>query len=135
MSTIKRGDTVAITESCMSVDDFENPKLYKDAEAVAVLLTRIILLEPGTIQSHPDAGVGIMSKFRFSTEGSASELRARIQEQIETFLPRFRGAKINVQEKDGEFHITAEIDDTLYGIYYNINTHKISYAYTNLSNL
>ena len=31
---------VAITESCMSVDDFENPKLFKDAEAVAVLLTR-----------------------------------------------------------------------------------------------
>lgn len=126
---------VAITESCMSVDDFENPKLFKDAEAVAVLLTRLILLEPGTIQSHPDAGVGIMSKFRYSFEGAASELKARIQEQIETYMPRFRGAKIDVQEKDGEFRITAEIDDTLYGIYYNINTHNISQTYTNLSNL
>lgn len=126
---------MAITEASMSVDDFESPKMFKDAEATAVLLTRLILLEPGTIQSHPDAGVGIMSRFRFSTENSASELKSRIQDQIETYLPKFRGAKIDVKEKDGQFNITAEIDDTLYGIYYDINTHNISQTYTNLSNL
>lgn len=126
---------MAITEFGFSVDDFQDPKLYKDAEAVATLLTRIILLEPGTIQSHPDAGVGIMSKFRYSVEGSASDLQAEIQRQVEKYLPQFQGAKFNVTQKDGAFIITAEIDDTLYGIYYDVNTSNISTKYTKLSNL
>ena len=52
---------MAITEFSFSVDDFENPKTYKDAEAIATLLVRLLILEPGTFQSHPDMGVGLYS--------------------------------------------------------------------------
>ena len=126
---------MAITEFAFSVDDFKNPKIYKDAEAVATLLTRLLLLEPGTIQSHPDAGVGIMSRYRFSVEGSASELQADFQRQIEKYLPQFQGARVTVREQNKTFIIAAEIDDTLYGIYYDTNTSNISTSYNKLADL
>ena len=126
---------MAITEFAFSVDDFKNPKIYKDAEAVATLLTRLLLLEPGTIQSHPDVGVGIMSRYRFSVEGSASELQADFQRQIEKYLPQFQGARVTVREQNKTFIIAAEIDDTLYGIYYDTNTSNISTSYNKLADL
>lgn len=126
---------MAITEFSFSIDDFKNPKVYKDAEAVSVLLTRLLLLEPGTIQSHPEAGVGLISKYRFGVEGVASELQAEFQKQVETYLPQLQGARISVREKDKTLMIAAEIDDTLYGIYYDTNTSEIKSDYTSLSNL
>lgn len=126
---------MAITEFSFSVDDFQNPKVYKDAEAVSTLLVRLLLLEPGTIQSHPEAGVGLISRYRFGVEGIAAELQADFQKQIETFLPQLQGARITVREKDKTLMITAEVDDTLYGIYYDTNTSAIKSDYTSLSNL
>lgn len=126
---------MGISEFAFSVDDFKNPKIFKDAEAVATLLTRLLLLEPGTLQSHPEAGVGLVSKYRFSVEGVASELEADFRKQIETYLPQLQGAKIKVKEKNKTLMITAEIDDTLYGFYYDTNTSKVQTDYTSLSNL
>ncbi len=126
---------MAITEFAFSIDDFKNPKVFKNAEAIAVLLTRLLLLEPGTIQSHPEAGVGLISRYRFGVEGIASELEADFQKQVETYLPQLQGARINVKEKEKTLMITAEVDDTLYGIYYDINTSEIKTDYTSLSNL
>lgn len=126
---------MAITEFSFSVDDFQNPKVYKDAEAVSTLLVRLLLLEPGTIQSHPEAGVGLISRYRFGVEGIAAELQADFQKQVETFLPQLQGARITVKEKDKTLMITAEVDDTLYGIYYDTNTSTVQSNYTSLSNL
>lgn len=126
---------MSITEFSFSVDDFENPKTYKDAKAIMILLTRLLLLEPGTIQSHPDAGVGLYSKYKLATEGTASELQSRYQKQIETYLPQFQGAKVSAKDSKGSLMITVEIDDTLYGIYYDVNTSTIQEQYTRLSEL
>lgn len=126
---------MSITEFAFSVDDFENPKKYKDAEAVSTLLIRLLLLEPGTIQSHPDAGVGINSRYRFSVEGAAAELQSDFEKQIETYLPQFQGAKVSVIEKDKTFKIGVKIDGTLYGIYYEVNTSNIKTDYTKLTDL
>jgi hypothetical protein len=126
---------MAITEFTFSVDDFESPKEYKDAKAIMLLLTRLLLLEPGTIQSHPDAGVGLHSKYRFAVEGSASDLEADFRRQIEKYLPQFQGAKVNCKESNGTLQIVVEIDDTLYGIYYDVNTSELKSGYTKLTDL
>lgn len=126
---------MAIHEFTFSVDDFMQPKVVKDAEAVQVLLTRLLLLEPGTFQSHPDMGVGLISRFRYGVEGTASKLQSEFQRQIEKYLPQFQGARVAVQEGDGTLFISAEIDDTLYGIYYEINTSKVTTKHTKLANL
>lgn len=129
------GDSLAISEFSFSVDDFQDPKTYKDPEAISVLLTRLLLLEPGTIQSHPDAGVGLYSRYAYSVEGSANSLEADYQKQIETYLPRFQGARVNVTEKDGMFNIAVEIDGTLYGIYYDSSKSTVVSNYAKITNL
>jgi hypothetical protein len=126
---------LSISEFGFSVDEFKNPKVYKNIEAVGTLLVRLLLLEPGTIQSHPDAGVGLMSRFRYSVEGSASKLQSEYQKQIETYLPQLQGVKISVIEKDKMFIIGVEINDSLYGISFDRDKLEITTNYTTLSNL
>lgn len=125
-----------IYEHSFSVDDFENPKVYKNSEAMAVLLTRLLLLEPGTIQSHPEMGVGLISKYRYSVEGAASKLKADFEAQIEAFLPDyFQGVTINVTQKGHTFLITAEIDGSIYGISYDSSTSQIESKFAKLSDM
>ena len=126
---------MAVTEFSFSYDEFKNPKKYKDSEAIATMLTRLLLLEPGTIQSHPDMGVGLVSKYKYSMEGTESELKRDFERQIEKYLPQFRGVKVGVKIKNGTFMISTEIDKTLYGIYYNVSTDDIKSGYTRLSDL
>lgn len=126
---------MAITEFSFSVDDFQNPKVYKDAEAISTLLVRLLLLEPGTFQSHPEMGIGLISKYRFGVEGVAQELQSNFQSQIETYLPQFQGARVSCREKEGVLMIAAEIDNTLYGIYFDSSTNNIKTDYARLSNL
>jgi hypothetical protein len=126
---------LSISEFGFSVDEFKNPKVYKNIEAVGTLLVRLLLLEPGAIQSHPDAGVGLMSRFRYSVEGSASKLQSEYQKQIETYLPQLQGVKISVIEKDRMFIIGVEINDSLYGISFDRDKLEITTNYTTLSNL
>lgn len=126
---------MAMQEFSFSVDDFQNPKVLKDGKAITTLLVRLLLLEPGTIQSHPEAGVGLISRYRFSQEGIASELQAEFQKQLELYFPQFQGVRINVIEKEGAIIISAEIDDKIYGIYFDKTTSEIKSTYTNLDKL
>mgnify|MGYP003297648320 CR=1 FL=1 len=126
---------MAFNEFTLSVDELQNPKVLKDSEAIGTLLARLLLLEPGTIQSHPNMGVGLISKYRFGVEGVAAELQSDFQSQIEQYLPQFQGAKVSVKEKDKTLMIGVEIDSTLYAVYYDEDTKNIQTGYTSLSNL
>lgn len=44
-------------------------------------------MEKGTIQSHPDMGVGIRSRYRFADTNKLSMLKYDIKSQIESYLP------------------------------------------------
>ena len=124
-----------VTEFGFSVDDFNNPKLYKNAEAISTLLVRLLLLEPGTYQSHPKMGVGLYSNYRYSVQGNASKLRDHFQQQIEEYLPQFRGVRVEVVEKNKTYYILAEIDSIIYNIYYDIEKASVSADIKRLSDL
>lgn len=126
---------MAVNEFSFSVDDFQNPKVTKDAEAIMTVLTRLLLLEPGTIQSHPDMGVGLYSKYAFGVEGVETELQSDFQRQIEKYLPQFQGVRIGVARKEKALFISAEIDKVLYGIYYDIENKNVTSKYSRLSEL
>ena len=126
---------MAVTEFAFSVDDFKNPKSFKNPEAVSTLLIRLLLLEPGTLQSHPEAGLGLYSRYSYSTEGTALKLQGEYQSQIERFLPQFQGARVTVKEKNKTFRISVEIDNTMYAISYDIDTKDIKSNYVKVSDL
>jgi hypothetical protein len=116
---------MSISEYAFSVDDFKNPKVFKDAEAVMTLIVRLLLLEPGTIQSHPHMGVGIISRYRYSVAGSSKQLQSDIYRQIEKYVPQLQGTRVNVSEQDGKFYIAVEFENILYGVSFDKSTAEI----------
>ena len=77
------------TEPLLSVDKYYKPLVAKDENYATLLLVRLILLEPGTFQTHPDCGVGLVSKFRYATDVDMVELQKRIKDQIMLYLPQY----------------------------------------------
>lgn len=125
-----------ITEHSMSVDDFLTPKVYENVEAVMKLLTRLLILEPGTLRSHPDAGVGLYSKYAYSAdENVAAKLQDSFQKQIQVYLPTLQGAQVSVRQREQYLLISVEFNSILYGIMYNTTEGKLDTTYTKLSDL
>lgn len=126
---------LGITEFAFAVDDFQNPKVFKDGEAICTLLVRLLLLEPGLIQSHPDMGIGLMSRYRYSVEGSASQLQNDLQKQIDKYLPQIQGTKVSVTEKDSKYLIAAEFESVLYGVSFDQTSGEIQTNTASLADL
>lgn len=126
-----------IKDYSLSINNFNEPKVYEKANALMMLLTRLILLEPGLFQSHPDMGVGLISRYRYKVDdGSlASELRSRIQSQIDTYLPFLTGVQIAVSIKNKAFAISITIDSLIFGVLYNTESNTITTDYTTIAEL
>ena len=100
-------------EYCISVYNFKRPLVYKNQQAIAVLLTRLILLNPGSDPLHPDMGVGITS-YRFIL-GKTEDLERRVKEQISTYLPCFSSPKVEIKVTEDKLcNIEITIDDVMY---------------------
>lgn len=82
------------TEPLLSVDKYYRPLVAKGDNYATLLLVRLILCEPGTFQTHPDLGVGLVSKFRYASDVDMEVLQNRIQEQIQKYLPMFTLVKV-----------------------------------------
>lgn len=100
----------------MSIDSFEKPKELKNENAVYMLLIRLMLLTPGTIQSHPGMGVGIVTKWRYCDVDRLGELKSEISNQISTYLPKLRLSEVNLKVKQNTKDLIIEIkaDGVLY---------------------
>jgi hypothetical protein len=127
--------TISIHEFSLSVNSFNEPLTYEDAEAVMILLTRLLLLDPGTIQSHPEMGVGLTTKFRYGLDGSEILLQTTFREQIDKYLPDFQAAEIRVQLVDHSYRIYATLDNYLFSFMYDIDTNTLSNKFTSLASL
>ena len=88
------------TEPLLSVDKYYKPLVAKDENYATLLLVRLILLEPGTFQTQPDCGVGLVSKFRYATDVDMIELQKRIKDQIMLYLPQY--SLVNVKCELGD---------------------------------
>lgn len=86
-----------LDEPLMTINKFYKPVVLTGTDAAVMQIIRLILLEPGTIQTHPDCGVGIISKFRYSTEVDVKELENRIASQINTYLPMYTMVQVAVE--------------------------------------
>lgn len=82
MSTTKK------KEYFISLDKFNRPAEVTGEKAEAVLLARLILMNPGSNPLHPSMGIGIKQRYRFSMD-KLPELQKEIQEQMNQYLPEF----------------------------------------------
>lgn len=100
-------------EYTFSVNSFKEPIVKKEQRAIALLLVRLILLNPGSDPLHPDMGVGIQ-RYRY-TMNTLPELKKRVEEQINTYLPMFSSAKVElVLTPDKMCNIEISFNDTIY---------------------
>ena len=109
-------------ESTMTVNSFNEPLDYKNRDAIALLLLRLLLLEPGTNNSHPEMGVGIVSKYRFSMDDDLEELKTDIKNQIATYLPEFIVHNVDLVLKNKILYITIQVNEEYYAFELNEQT-------------
>lgn len=111
-------------EYLLSTNIFKEPTVITGNDAIATLLTRLILLEPGTDPIRPTMGVGIVSKFRYMTIDRKAELEDTITKQIATFLPHLQCVGIEIVfNEDKTVDIKITIDGTIY--VYDSSSHDI----------
>lgn len=106
---------MALNEYLLSVDKYNNPAVKTDKDAIFYLLIRLIMLNPGTIESHPDMGVGLIKNWRYSDMSQIPQLEAEIQSQIETYLPMLQGVSVKVEQVESkEIAIYIKISNIIY---------------------
>lgn len=99
----------------LDVNNFEMPKIFNDQQAIAALLTRLILLEPGTNPLFPTMGVGLVSKYRYTTQEKEDDLKNDIKYQINTFLPQATCTNVNlIYNPDKTIDIEITVDNTVF---------------------
>lgn len=81
-------------EYLLTTNKFKEPSQLNGADAVGLLLMRLIMMEPGTDPLHPDMGVGI-ARYRYTMD-TAEELRKRIENQINTYLTYFSDSNVTL---------------------------------------
>lgn len=105
-------------EYLLSTNEFLEPKVAEGSDAYGILLTRLLLLQPGTNPLHPAMGVGLGPKYRFISEDDMAMLQSRIQEQVNTYLPsdfmNVVKAYVELKPNSKYLQITIFTDDTKY---------------------
>lgn len=99
----------------LDFDRFNKPKIFNDTQAIASLLTRLILLEPGTNPLFPEMGVGIVSRYRYTTEDQKYQLSEDIKNQINTYLPEALCTNVKLSYNiEKELYIEITVDNTIF---------------------
>ena len=124
-------------EYLLDADNFNKPMVLEDKQAIAALLTRLILLEPGTNPLFPTMGVGLVSKYRYLFKDAEPKLKEDIRNQIATFLPEADCTNVNLVYNDLKLtcgirrsrlnNIVTGDDDVIRNVYYFDNYHIFKY--------
>lgn len=83
-------------EYTMSVNSFNEPEKKEGFKAMATLIIRLLLLDPGTYLSDPEMGVGVITKYRYCEATELSKLRQDIMKQLHKYLPEVNAEDIAV---------------------------------------
>ncbi len=101
-------------EYLLSVNKFDKPVELKNHNSNYLLLLRLMLLTPNTIQSHPNMGVGIAKLWRYSDEDRLIDLETEIYNQISTYLPHLTLSSVNLKVEEKLLIIEIKLDNELY---------------------
>lgn len=100
-------------EYLLSVNMYNEPAKAEEKAAIALLLIRLILLDPGSDPLHPDMGVGIR-KYRYALN-QLDELQKRIEDQVAQYLPEYQQATVAlIRTPDKLCNIEITMDNVTY---------------------
>ena len=122
-TTLPSPEESTYREYLLKFDNFGNSKILIDEQAIACLLTRLILLEPGTNPLFPEMGVGIVSKYRYLGADQESNLKKDIQNQINNYLPEANCTEVNLVYNDDK---SVDLEITVNGEIFVYQSNTIS---------
>lgn len=121
-------------EHVLSLNDFDMPKVYEAKDANYILIIRLLLLDPGKYQSHPEMGVGLRSKYRFNNNGDPNILailQNDIKTQMSKYLPEISYKNIGLVLDSNTLGILIETEEGgTYVLGYGIESQDIEAAST-----
>lgn len=108
----------SVTEHALSVNDFGQPLVLTDQDAIAVKLIELLLLKPGTYPTRPNMGVGLVENYRYTFFDQLEELQSEIEDQIRTYLPEFQTTDVTLSanELTKELLITITVEGLTYAL-------------------
>lgn len=100
------------------IDKYGNPKVYKNHQAVSILLAKLFMMNPGDDELHPDMGIGLVKNYRYAYMEDFAELQLNAQKQIETYLPLLQNVSVDVLKnpEQHEIKIVIKTSDTVYAL-------------------
>lgn len=109
-----------MNEYLITVDNYKKPKVIRGNKGNYYMILRLMLMEPGTNPLFPLMGLGLRSKSRFVDEDQIQELKVKLDQQINTYLPDLIVNNIEMEMDDNkQLRITISSDTEEY--VYNTN--------------
>ena len=118
-------EITGLKEQLLSINEFMQPKILKGESAAFTDIIRLFLLEPGTNQTHPEMGIGIRSRYRFSDTDEMSVLKQEIKTQMESYLPTLLIMDIQVETYGTTLAIFISSQDDVFAVGYDTATGDI----------
>lgn len=125
-----------IKEYLLGLDDLQQPKMIDMSiissgvlNSAVLLIARLILMKKGTYPDHPDLGIDIRARYKFSFDTELLTLQEEIQNQLNIYLPELNYAQVRVLFEKYEDKpcviISINISQTIYNLFYSIDKQTI----------
>lgn len=125
-----------IKDYLLGLDDLQRPRVIDMSiiqpnqwNSAILMISRLILMVPGTCADHPEMGIDIKGRYRFAFEDELTQLGQELDEQITRYLPDFNlvsvSAEFKTKDMVGYIVIDIQIDQVTYRILYNIDENKL----------
>ena len=122
-------------EHVLSFNDFGMPRVFDENDSMYVLIIRLLLLEPGKFQSHPEMGIGLKSRYRYkSGEDILITLQNDINNQINKYLPELTATDVTLTMQGQVHGMIIETSERAYARSYDTTTDVMTAAATNVLN-
>ena len=122
-------------ENVLSLNNFGMPKVFNENDSAYVLIIRLLLLEPGKFQSHPDMGIGIRSRYRFNNdENFLMNLQNDIKKQIDKYLPELSATEVTLTTNNQILGIIINTAEGAYVVSYDTTNEVMKASATHVLN-
>lgn len=113
-----------LKEYSFDIDEYGDPKIYTNFEALGAILMRLFMLEPGTLQNNLDCGIGLISKWKYIQEDQKEAFINYATDQISDYINPYMSVNMSVEFLSGKniMVIFLEIDTRTYQFYFNRDT-------------
>lgn len=127
-----------ISDYLLGLDDLQQPQridmsIIRPGEwnSAVLIIARLILMRKGQLDDHPEMGIDIRGRYRFSFDSELVQLSQEIQEQVAQYAPEFAPVDVMAifKDKNGSsaagVEIAIVVSNVAYSLLYNLQSETI----------